>query len=546
MVDANGECIGAALNWADVTEVRAKAIQAARLSSQIEGSAANIMICDLNRVITYCNPAVVALLRKYESRLRKVIPQLNLDKIVGTSIDLFHPDPRHQAALFNDLSQLPFQSDIVLGDLEFGFNLTALTDDEDKHIGNAVEWQDNNDRAAYRNEVNRIISSCKEGLLSERGKTEHLSSFYAPMMSGINDVIDALGRPVQEASEILAQLANQDLTARVTGNYKGDHAIIKDNLNGTAESLERAMGQVLQSASQLKAASSQISSGSQSLSQATNQQAGSLEEVSSTVEQLSSMTDQNASNANQAKGLSDNAKKSANRGKESMDQLSKAIDKIKGSADQTAKIVKTIDEIAFQTNLLALNAAVEAARAGDAGKGFAVVAEEVRSLAQRSAEAAKSTAELIEGSVKNAEAGVRLSDEVARQLQDIVGGSEKVNDIVAEIAAASAEQAKGIGQINTAISQINQITQQNAANSEQSAAAAEELSAQAGQLADMVGRFRLGGQESAPAAIPTPGNYVPQSSFGRAPAPKPAALANGGARHASKVIPLTEDELRDF
>jgi methyl-accepting chemotaxis protein len=546
MVDANGEYIGSTHTWSDVTQARAKAVQAARLSSQIEGSAANIMIADLQRVITYVNPAVVNMLRKYETRLRKVFPQFNLDKIVGTCIDIFHKNPRHQAALFTDLSRMPYQADIVVGDLEFGLNLTALTDDQGKHIGNAVEWQDNNDRAAYRNEVTRIIALCKEGQLNERGKTEHLSSFYGPMMSGINEVIDALVRPVQEASEILSQLANQDLTARVTGNYKGDHAIIKDNLNGTAESLERAMGQVLQSASQLKAASSQISSGSQSLSQATNQQASSLEEVSSTVEELSSMTDQNASNANQAKGLSDNAKKSANRGKDSMDQLSKAIDKIKGSADQTAKIVKTIDEIAFQTNLLALNAAVEAARAGDAGKGFAVVAEEVRSLAQRSAEAAKNTAELIEGSVKNAEAGVRLSDEVARQLQDIVGGSEKVNDIVAEIAAASAEQAKGIGQINGAISQINQITQQNAANSEQSAAAAEELSAQAGQLADMVGRFRIGGQDAAPMPANAPGNYALQSSFGRAPAPKPAALANGAPRHASKVIPLTEDELRDF
>jgi methyl-accepting chemotaxis protein len=546
MLDSRGTHIGSTLEWKDVTDMRAKAIQAARLNSQIEGSAANVMICDLERVITYCNPAVVTMLRKYETRMRKVLPQFNLDKAVGTCIDTFHKNPRHQAALFTDLSRLPYQTDILIGDLEFGLNLTGLTDDQGKHIGNAIEWQDNNDRAAYRNEVNRIIALCKDGQLGERGKPDILSSFYGPMMSGINDVIDALVCPVQEASDILGQLANQDLTARVIGNYKGDHAIIKDNLNGTAESLERAMGQVLQSASQLKAASSQISAGSQSLSHATNQQASSLEQVSSTVEELSSMTEQNASNASQAKGLSDNAKKSASRGKESMDQLGRAIDKIKGSADQTAKIVKTIDEIAFQTNLLALNAAVEAARAGDAGKGFAVVAEEVRSLAQRSAEAAKNTAELIEGSVKNAQAGVRLSDEVARQLQDIVVGSEKVNDIVAEIAAASAEQAKGIGQINAAVSQVNQITQQNAANSEQSAAAAEELSAQAGQLADMVGRFRIGGHDSGQVALNARGQNPGSFSRGGTSLKRPA-LANGSAaRHAAKVIPLTEDELRDF
>jgi methyl-accepting chemotaxis protein len=428
--------------------------------------------------------------------------------------------------------------------------------------------KDEADSNAYRDEVTRLIGFCKTGQLSERGRTEMLSEFYAPMMSGINDVIDSLVTPVQEAAQVLGELAQQDLTVRVTGDYEGDHAAIKDNLNATAEALERAMDQVLQSASQLKAASSQISSGSQSLSQATNEQASSLEEVSSTVEELSSMTDQNAANANQAKGLSDNAKKSANKGNESMDQLSAAIDKIKGSADQTAKIVKTIDEIAFQTNLLALNAAVEAARAGDAGKGFAVVAEEVRSLAQRSAEAAKNTAELIEGSVKNAEAGVRLSQEVARQLQDIVAGSEKVNDIVAEIAAASAEQSKGIAQINTAVSQVNQITQQNAANSEQSAAAAEELSAQAGQLADMVGRFKINSEES-PAAAHYNSGSTSQGSFnklppGRSAAGKPGAKQSPGKKpvathpklgagspkatgnHAGKVIPLTEEELRDF
>jgi methyl-accepting chemotaxis protein len=407
--------------------------------------------------------------------------------------------------------------------------------------------QDEKDAQSYGAEVKRLIELCKSGHLQERGRLEGLSKFYAPMMAGINDVIDALVRPVQEAAEVLGQLAQQDLTARVTGEYAGDHALIKDNLNATAESLERAMAQVLQSASQLKAASSQISSGSQSLSQATNEQASSLEEVSSTVEQLSSMTEQNASNANQAKGLSDNAKKSADRGNESMDQLSKAIDKIKGSADQTAKIVKTIDEIAFQTNLLALNAAVEAARAGDAGKGFAVVAEEVRSLAQRSAEAAKSTAELIEGSVKNAETGVRLSEEVARQLRDIVTGSEKVNDIVVEIAAASAEQAKGINQINAAVSQVNQITQQNAANSEESAAAAEELSAQAGQLADMVSRFQISDQDNRSGVTLERPAAPARAQAPRRPAGNGGAAPNKGSlRNGAKVIPLTEDELRDF
>jgi methyl-accepting chemotaxis protein len=311
---------------------------------------------------------------------------------------------------------------------------------------------------------------------------------------------------------------------------------------------------------QFRAASEQISSGSQSLATATNEQASSLEEVSSTVEQLSSMTDQNATNSSEAKGLADRARDTAVKGKQSMERLAAAIHRIKESADQTAKIVKTIDEIAFQTNLLALNAAVEAARAGDAGKGFAVVAEEVRSLAQRSADAAKNTAGLIEGSVKNAESGVNLSQEVSVQLDQIVDGSTKVNDIVSEIAVASSEQAKGIGQINQAITQVNHVTQQNAANSEQSASAAEQLSAQAQELGQMVSHFRLGDAEGETRA-PQQQQAAQRRPFGRdglgrrsedkvpmmsgSTAPK-SQRRPAAAPRPEQVLPLTDAELRAF
>jgi methyl-accepting chemotaxis protein len=171
--------------------------------------------------------------------------------------------------------------------------------------------------------------------------------------------------------------------------------------------------------------------------------------------------------------------------------MQNAISRIKTSSDETAKIVKTIDEIAFQTNLLALNAAVEAARAGDAGKGFAVVAEEVRNLAQRSATAARNTSALIEESVKNAQGGVSISQEVAEIFRVIVEGSLKVTEVIAEIATASNEQSKGIDQLNVAVSQVNTVTQQNASNSEQSAGAAESLRSQAEDLTKMISTFTL-------------------------------------------------------
>ena len=256
---------------------------------------------------------------------------------------------------------------------------------------------------------------------------------------------------------------------------------------GITKPLNRSIESLSEGSEQVGSASGQVSSASQSLAEGASEQASSLEETSSSLEEMTSMTKQNADNASQAANLSKTARDSADKGNEAMERMSGAIDKIKTSSDETAKILKTIDEIAFQTNLLALNAAVEAARAGEAGRGFAVVAEEVRNLAQRSAEASRTTTNMIDESVKNSENGVEISREVAKSLADITDATKKVNDLVSEIAAASNEQAQGIGQINTAVTQMDQVTQQNASNAEESASASEELSAQAEGMKDIVG-----------------------------------------------------------
>jgi methyl-accepting chemotaxis protein len=237
---------------------------------------------------------------------------------------------------------------------------------------------------------------------------------------------------------------------------------------------------------QVASASSQVSSSSQALAQGASEQAASLEETSSALEEMSSMTKKNAESAQQAAGLAGEAKGAADKGNTEMARMGTAIAEIEKSATETAKIIKVIDEIAFQTNLLALNAAVEAARAGEAGKGFAVVAEEVRNLAMRSAEAAKNTAAMIEESVKNAKNGVNIASEVGKTLAEITGSNEKVNALISEIAAASAEQAQGIGQVNTAVTQMDKVTQSNAAAAEESASASEELSSQAMELNGVV------------------------------------------------------------
>ncbi|MDO8141323.1 MAG: methyl-accepting chemotaxis protein, partial [Candidatus Brocadiales bacterium] len=252
---------------------------------------------------------------------------------------------------------------------------------------------------------------------------------------------------------------------------------------------KRLLADLTEGSTQVASAAGQISESSQSLADGASQQAASIEETSSAMEEISSMVNQNADNAKEAASLANLCNTSAEQSDNAMGMLNTAINEISGSSKQIANIIKVIDEIAFQTNLLALNAAVEAARAGEHGKGFAVVAEEVRNLAQRSASAARDTAQLIEDSVKKVDVGVDLTKKVETSLKEIVKNVKKVTDLVNEISNASQEQSEGVGQVGKAISQMDQVIQQNAANAEETAAASEELSAQAQSLLSLVDRI---------------------------------------------------------
>ncbi|MFT3785577.1 MAG: methyl-accepting chemotaxis protein [Tepidisphaeraceae bacterium] len=292
-------------------------------------------------------------------------------------------------------------------------------------------------------------------------------------------------------------------------------------------------------ATQTAAAATQVSSSSQSLAEGASEQAATLEETSGALAEVSNTTRKTADTAQRAAAMSGEARRAASKGNDAMTQMGVAISEIEKSASETAKIIKVIDEIAFQTNLLALNAAVEAARAGEAGKGFAVVAEEVRNLAMRSAEAAKNTNALIEQSVGNAKNGVTIAAQVAETLREIVTGSEGVNGMIAEIAAASQSQSQGLDQVNQAVGQIEQVTQQNAANAEESAAASEEMTAQAEQLrlcvVDLVKLVGGPKETSANGAGPVAAKRVSK------PAAKKAAAPKSAQRQASDVIPLERE-----
>ena len=256
-----------------------------------------------------------------------------------------------------------------------------------------------------------------------------------------------------------------------------------------ANPIKRVVSGLDHSAEQVTSAAGQISSASQSLAEGASEQAASIEETSSSLEEMSSMTRQNADHAAQARGMMEDVHKIVQKVNDHMNDMAEAIGEITSSSEETSKIIKTIDEIAFQTNLLALNAAVEAARAGEAGAGFAVVADEVRSLAMRAADAAKNTSELIEGTIGAVRKGNELTDLTQDAFKENVEISEKIGNLIDEIAAASLEQAQGIEQVNLAVTQMDKVTQQNAANAEESASAAEEMNSQSEQMRNYVGNL---------------------------------------------------------
>lgn len=257
-------------------------------------------------------------------------------------------------------------------------------------------------------------------------------------------------------------------------------------ITSITKSINQIVNNLKTGAEQVFQASEQLSSASQSLAEGSSEQAAAIEETSSTLDETSSMVQQNTENTKQASALSNSAKESADKGNKEMEDMMKAMNEIKESSSQISKIIKVIDDIAFQTNILALNAAVEAAGAGEAGMGFAVVAEEVRNLAQRSAQAAKDTSDMIETSIIRANKGADIAERVFNSLEEIRGQAKKVNEIMNEITTASQEQAQGIFQINKAVNQMEQVTQSIASGAEESASSSEELSAQAESLMEIV------------------------------------------------------------
>ena len=302
---------------------------------------------------------------------------------------------------------------------------------------------------------------------------------------------------VQHLAEGLKSLSEGDLTFRLTDGFTDTYLQIRDDFNTAMTQLQETISAIATSAREVASASGEISGGSTDLSQRTEEQAASLEETSASMEEISATVKKNAENAQQANSFAVGTREVADRGGAVVAQAVSAMARIEESSRKISDIISVIDEIARQTNLLALNAAVEAARAGEAGRGFAVVASEVRSLAQRSSQAAKDIKDLITNSSVQVQEGVELVNKAGASLNEIVASIKKVAEIVSDIASASAEQSSGINQVNAALTQMDEVTQQNSALVEQNAASAKSLEQQSHAMDERVSFFRLDDGQSA-------------------------------------------------
>ncbi|WP_050741276.1 methyl-accepting chemotaxis protein [Acetobacterium bakii] len=406
--------------------------------------------------------------------------------------------------------------------------------DEDEFVPSMIQMIEN--IHSLVSEADEMTRLAVEGDLEHRGNPSKFRGEYARVISGFNQTLDATIAPIQATSAALDELSKGNLSFIMEGDFKGHHGQIKENMNRTfnflknyvadittllkligegdltkeidtyyhgdynaaklvlnsiTTNLSEVMKDINGAAEQVNAGAIQISDGGQALAQGTTEQASSIQELTASIEEVAAETKRNAKNANEANERALEVRTNAEVGNSQMSKMVSAMVEINEASQNISKIIKVIDDIAFQTNILALNAAVEAARAGQHGKGFAVVAEEVRNLAARSAEAAKETTGLIEGSIEKAAIGTRIADETAESLVEILNEIEKVTGLVGHIARASNDQASEIAQITKGIEQVSIVVQTNAATAEESAASGEELSSQAEMLKQMISAFKL-------------------------------------------------------
>ena len=472
---------------ARLTSERRVAAENLRIKSALDKASTNVMVTDHAGLIIYANAACLRMLQSNAPELRRDLPDFQSDHLLGSHVG---PLVQLQGEPIWQMTS-PCTAEFEVGGRVFRLVANPVLDARGERLGSVLEWTDRTDEVRVQQDLAALLEAAVRGDFARRLDTQGQDGFFRQMSDGMNRLIDIVSAGLSDIARVLDSIAQGDLSQRITADYAGTFARLKDDTNSTVERLTGIASRIQAATAAINSAAHEIAAGNSDLSARTESQASSLEETASSMEELSATVRQNAQNAVQANQLASTARELIERGGERVGAVVTTMDAIQTASGKIADIIGVIDSIAFQTNILALNAAVEAARAGEQGRGFAVVAAEVRTLAQRSAQAAKEIKALIADSMSEVDAGVGLAQQAGAAMDEVIGGFQQVARLISQITDASREQSAGIEQVAQAVGQIDEMTQQNAALVEQAAAATESPEEQAPELASAAAIFTL-------------------------------------------------------
>ena len=491
---------------------------ALRFERSMDGASACVMMSDPDLNIIYMNEQQVKMMRAAEPDLKKELVSFDVDNLIGKNIDVFHKNPAHQRNMLANLNTR-YETTIKVGPRTFDLVAMPLFDEDGARIGYSVEWIDKTAELAVMEEINTMINAANDGDLESRVTLNDKSGFFLQVAQGINNLAATMSTVANDLASNLQALSQGDLTARITNEYNGIFKQLQSDFNQTSERLSDIMMQIMQGSREISDSADEVTKGSGDLSNRTEQQASTLEETAASMEELTSTVKNNADNAKDANDAAGKTRNIAEQGSRVANDAGNAMQKIAESSQKITEIITVIDEIAFQTNLLALNAAVEAARAGDAGRGFAVVAQEVRTLAQRSAQSSKDIKALIDDSSKQVSEGVNLVKTAVESLQEIYTSIDNVSELVGQIASASVEQSTSLDEINQAVLEMDNMTQQNASMAQESKNVAIMMREKSYNLIELVEYFKT---DEAQKTIRKAQNAAPTMQDNVVPAKPPA------------------------